>query len=127
MELTAAGALVEAEWLALPQRFPAVGLDAFVVMPNHMHGVLFLHPSAVQEARPQVPCLANIVRAFKSLSARAVNRSLDRADRPMWQRNYYEHILRDDADLARIQQYIADNPIRWADDPEHSAQTRTQP
>ncbi len=63
------------------------------------------------------------MRAFKSTSAIAANKLLNRSGRPFWQRNYYEHVVRDEADLNRIRQYILDNPANWATDPENPAFT----
>jgi putative transposase len=62
-----------------------------------------------------------VVRAFKSISAIHANQRLGRAGQPLWQRNYYEHIIRDEADLARIRRYIIENPSRWAMDRENPA------
>ena len=64
---------------------------------------------------------ADVARAFKSLSAIACNRSLGRTGRSLWQRNYYEHIIRDEESLDSIRRYIADNPVGWALDRENPA------
>ncbi len=101
----------------MPLRFALIELDAFVVMPNHVHGIIVISQGAASSA----PTLGLIMRAFKSISAVACNRELVRADVPFWQRNYYERIIRDADDLNRIRQYIADNPARWAEDPENPA------
>jgi len=63
--------------------------------------------------------LGAVIRAFKSISAIAVNRILDRTGRPLWQRNYYEHVIRDAASMDRIRAYIRANPSRWPHDPEN--------
>ncbi|MFO0988443.1 MAG: transposase [Alphaproteobacteria bacterium] len=62
--------------------------------------------------------LSEVIRGFKSKSAREINRAA-REPRAVWQRGFYEHIIRDDRDLARIREYIDDNPIAWANDPEN--------
>jgi hypothetical protein len=67
--------------------------------------------------------LSALVRAFKSATAKRINRIRDTAGAPLWQRNYYEHVIRDEDDLARICQYIADNPARWDEDPLNPAFT----
>lgn len=112
-------------WLDLPARFPTIGLDAFVVMPNHVHFVLFLRPShsvAPLETprafrRPaydsEAPELGEVVRVYK-----AVVTYRARQERPGfgWQRNYWEHVVRDERALHAIRRYIANNPRRWEQD-----------
>ena len=107
--------VVRSAWCGLPDRFPGVALDEFVIMPNHIHGIIVLAGGAASGA----PTLERIVRAFKSISAIGANRVLGRSNRPFWQRNYYEHIIRDDEELNAIRQYILDNPRNWPDDPEN--------
>ncbi len=68
--------------------------------------------TAIQKgAASSAPTLGGVIRAFKSMSAIAVNRMLDRQGIPVWQRNYYDHIIRDEADLNRIREYITNNPL----------------
>jgi len=98
---SAAGAVVRAAWNDLSRRFPDVELDAFVVMPDHVHCVIVLAENG--------PALGEVVGAFKSLAARAVNRTLKRRG-ALWQRGYYEHIVRNEDDLNHIRRYIATNP-----------------
>jgi REP element-mobilizing transposase RayT len=64
------------------------------------------------------------VRSFKSNTTRRINNIRRAAGAPVWQRNYYEHVVRDDADLARIRQYIRENPAKWADDPDNPVNNR---
>ncbi len=106
-------ALVKATWDGLPRHYPHVVPDAFVVMPNHVHGIIWLGDS--ETPKP----LGEVVRAFKSFSARAVNSALGREGNPVWQRNYFEHVIRDDESLAAIQEYIEMNPSRWEEDHEN--------
>jgi putative transposase len=119
--LNEAGAAVQRVWVGLPLRFPQVKLDAFVVMPNHVHGIIILQASASttateQDAASSAPTLGRVMRAFKSISAIRVNGVLSRSECPVWQRNYYEHVVRGETDLHRIRQYIVDNPADWRDD-----------
>ncbi len=116
MILNDAGDIVEWAWLRLPERFPGIDVDEMTVMPNHIHGVLFLGDALTPPLSvPKATNLAGVVRAFKSITARHVNVLLGRGDRPVWQRNYYEHIVRNDEELNRIRQYILDNPANWDD------------
>ncbi len=133
-------------------------LDEFVVMPNHVHGIIWIvegttvgaqqqdrsisssreldthhspfsqRHSAVAaplrryafERRPVVAeSLAALVRAFKSGAAKRINRLRETPGASLWQRNYYEHVIRHDRALNGIRQYIRDNPMNWRDDPEN--------
>lgn len=146
--VTEAGRFVWSAWLPLPLHHRHVCLDAFVVMPDHVHGIVWsrgepapvrggarsrpqpqgrlvgagLRPaptepaSARDPARPPDPApvaLPEIVRAFKSFSARSINGHRGTPGRPVWQRNYYEHIVRDAGALRRIRAYVRANPDRW--------------
>lgn len=119
---------VQAIGTALPKRFPSVELDHFRVMPNHVHGIINLNAclygtegaaSRAPTSLPRLPTLGDVVGAYKSVSTVEVNRLLGRSGRPLWQRNYYEHIVRDQRSLAEIRVYIVDNPARWAFDREN--------
>ncbi len=142
--------MIQSTWDALPRHFPRVETDAFVVMPNHVHGILFLAPrfvagrqtidhagtgdagaegaaSSTPTALPKMEegaasstptTLPVVVRAFKSISAIQINRVLGRRGR-LWQRNYYERIIRNDDELHTIRGYIANNPRLWEMDREN--------
>jgi REP element-mobilizing transposase RayT len=112
VELGAIGEAVRQVWEELPQRFRNVDLDAFVVMPNHVHAII-----SIREAGGV--SLGRVVQAFKSLSADRTRALRGLVDRGMWQRGYYDHIVRTPTDLERIRQYIADNPANWAADREN--------
>jgi putative transposase len=114
MQLNACGQQVEAVWHALPERFPGVELDEYVMMPNHVHGIISLGGKG---AMNRAPTLGEVVRAFKALTARSVRLSglLGFA----WQRNYHEHIIRNEEDLDRIREYVAFNPADWSEDSEN--------
>jgi len=138
-----------AAWQAIPDHFPHVALDAFVVMPDHAHGVIWMTKNAGAAEReaaarvtgaeaqtgaaaevpgdegraplPQHPpptprspskTLGSIVRGFKIGVTKWMRANTDVHE--VWQRNYYEHIIRSEADLARIRAYIQNNPARWS-------------
>jgi len=139
--------VVEAAWAAIPGHFPHVELDEWVVMPNHIHGIIVIatHPSgnvvgATQcvaptnghgpPLGPAPGSLGAIIGAFKSYTARKINRLRDTPGAPVWQRNYYEHIVRNEQDLDAIRRYIRDNPAHWAEDlenPSHYSAFRENP
>jgi len=128
------GRKVQAVWDDLPVHYPHVATDAFVVMPNHVHGVVVLRDvgAGFKPARTAEYAhtalrrhgLSEIVRAFKTFSARRINEFRETSGAPVWQRNYYEHIIRDDADYNRIAEYVANNPKRWAEDSLHPTFTQ---
>jgi hypothetical protein len=75
--------------------------------------------AASKGAASGAPTLGDVVRAFKSISAIEANKILGQSNRPFWQRNYYEHIIRDEKELTALRQYIRDNPGNWLDDPDN--------
>ena len=178
------GQMLIAQWAALSDRFPAVAIDTFVVMPNHLHGIIWIYdsktahrenavgatprvgattrvaptnvrnrgivgaglvparptgvrnrgtvgaglvPARLVPARPNQdsrPNLGDVVGAFKSLTTVAYARGVKASGWPgfrgrLWQRTYYEHIIRDDESLGRIRHYIQNNPARWVCDREN--------
>jgi putative transposase len=124
------GALVEQAWNDLPNHYPHVTLDQFVVMPNHIHGIIILtdvgagfKPAPMAIGPNPAPLkrhgLPEIIRALKTFSARRINEIRQLPGVPVWQRNYYEHIIRSEEDYTRIAEYIIDNPRRWSEDSLH--------
>jgi len=139
--LSPAGEIVRSEWTALVERFARLVLDEFVIMPNHLHGVLAFvgHAGGASPAPTTTttttkpggasldpkggaspsPTLFDVIGAFKSISTIKVNRLLGRRGVPLWQRSYYEHIVRTGEDLRKIQRYILENPLMWSLDTEN--------
>jgi putative transposase len=120
MILSELGLIADEEWHCTPALRPNVALDAFVVMPDHMHAVVIIErqagdgvgqPQAVFHSPSQT--VGAVVRGHKAAVTRRINDVRGEASSPLWLRNYYEHIVRDDADLDRIRQYIVNNPARW--------------
>jgi len=148
MRLNEAGKIVHATWEGLPNHYANVVLDSFVVMPNHLHGIVMLHdpnvgvgfkPAPTETAPtickspdnatplPKRYGLPEIVRGFKTFSARGINTLRGTPGTTVWQRKYYEHIIRTDDALNRIRQYIADNPLRWTFDRENPTAINPEP
>ena len=141
------GRIAQASWVGLSSRFPTVVLDSFVVMPNHIHGIIivgaqFIAPGSAQFIAPgpvlhnqagiaqegamnRAPTLGEIVRAYKTASTRLIRQTAN-ADFA-WQRNYHEHIVRSDESLNHIRQYILENPSRWAMDRENRDASTPEP
>jgi REP element-mobilizing transposase RayT len=120
MSTNTIGAMVQDVWHDLATEFPTITLDAFVVMPNHIHGIVFLAADHIEDN----PDLGTVVQRFKSITTtRYINGVLDAGWQPfdgrLWQRNYYDHIVRDDRDLDRCRRYIDANPGNWHDDQDY--------
>jgi putative transposase len=111
-----AGIMIHTQWLSLPERFPGLKLDECIVMPNHFHALLILNiPSQT---------VGQIIGAWKSLTTNSYIDGVHTAGWPpfprrLWQRNYWEHIVRSDEALVNIREYIASNPAHWEKDVEH--------
>ena len=136
MRLNEAGRIVQSVCDSLPSFYDGIELDAFVVMPNHVHGVIVidagvgaihesplrLEPgSAVRIGHRRRMLLSKIIGRFKMVSAKQINALRGLAGTALWQRNYYEHVVRDEESLSRIRQYIVDNPAQWEFDEENPA------
>jgi putative transposase len=132
MCLSPLGKIVQACWDDLPRHYPHVESDAFVIMPNHIHGIIVLGAGSIARAgfkpAPTVTdkrhSLAEIMRAFKTFSSRRINERHNSPGTPVWQRNYYEHVIRNEDDLAEIREYITDNPLKWEVDGENPRNVR---
>jgi len=115
------GRIVEAAWDDLPNHHPAVSLDAFALMPNHLHAVVVLANDVgndwktAQFASPQAGSLSLIIGAFKAAATREIGRLRD-AKTAVWQRGFYEHIVRDEKVLDAIRIYVVENPVNWGRD-----------
>ena len=111
------GSIALQTWLDLPNHNSGVELDKFVVMPNHIHGIIRFLPACVGAGpRPARPPLPEVVRQFKSFSARRINQLRKMPGAPVWQRSFHDHVIRNEADYLRIWQYIDTNPIKWEQD-----------
>ncbi|MBI5123723.1 transposase [Candidatus Roizmanbacteria bacterium] len=134
------GLLINDNWKQLINKFP-IELDEFVIMPNHVHGIIIIRQTnivGVSFMKPetkmtisksnhhmgllnhkkglinQTPTLGLIIRYFKSKCTYELHK--DGFNNDLWQRNYYEHIIRNEFDLNRIRQYIRNNPMNWNED-----------
>jgi putative transposase len=139
MSLSDVGRVLQSVWYDLPKHYPRVGCDAFVIMPNHIHGVLILtdvlsrgagNVGAGLKPAPTGHGLPEIVRAFKTFSARRINEMRGTRGISVWQRNYFEHVVRNEAELLRIREYVVNNPLQWEldiENPVQSAKGRRKP
>ncbi len=132
MLLNECGLAVQAAWGELAGHYPHVTVDEFAVMPNHLHGILVLgadeenaraarRPAPTNAIRQGVPV---IVRTFKTFSAKTVNAACNTPGAAVWQRGYFERVIRGDESLGCVREYIRQNPARWADDDENPSSRR---
>src|SRR5688572_18136957 len=112
MHLNDWGRLVETCWGEIPKHYPHVVGDAFVIMPNHVHGILMFEDERAGHAPPLHP-LGTVLGSFKAAVTRAINRVTGVPRASVWQRNYFEHVVRDDESMGNIREYIRTNPERW--------------
>ena len=116
IQLSPLGELLEQCWYAIPHHFPSTILGSFMIMPNHVHGIIIIKDQAVG-ARHASPLLGTIIGSFKSAVSRQAGNVLGINN--IWQRYYYVHIIRDQQDLEQITSYILDNPRQWNEDEEN--------
>lgn len=115
---TVIGQRVIEGWLSIPTFSPFVQLDAFQLMPNHLHGVLFIDKPDYSDWQPNVfgpqrQNLASVMRGFKSgVTAYATTNQITFC----WQTRYHDRVIRNDNELDRIRQYIYNNPAKWEQD-----------
>lgn len=136
MRLNACGQIVSEVWHAIPAHFAGVQVNAFAVMPNHVHGIIVIigdpptagvgatHASPLWVAPgpnetaphpngPKPRSLGAIVGSFKSAVTRRINRLRNTPGTSVWQRSFYDRIIRTDRELNAVRRYVADNPARW--------------
>ena len=118
--LTRIGDIVEGSWLDLAKRFETAGLDTYVVMPDHFHGIIHLNATKPISCKPgggRLPSphtLMAVIGAFKSLTTIEVNRSQNTPGRKLWQRGFYERVVRNERELDKFRGYIMNNPAALA-------------
>jgi putative transposase len=142
---------VESAWHLVLEIFANIELDEFVVMPNHVHGIVWikgngsyrLHPGTWKsdfdaqrrDGQPSIPTLenpkyetlSNIIGAFKTTAATRINKLRGQLGVAVWQKSFYDHIIRNDRELERIQEYIRNNPFKWGEDRDNPVSPRFGP
>jgi len=136
MILNEAGGMVERWWRELPNKYPMIDTDAYSVMPNHLHGIIAIVGAALR-GRPDgsnpnkggqphrvAPTLGDMINWFKTMTTNDYIHGVKQCQwRPfpgkLWQRNYYEHVIRDERDLIAIREYVINNPAGWEKDIEN--------
>jgi REP element-mobilizing transposase RayT len=118
-----AGEMVAESWDDLPLRFPNIDLDEFTIMPNHIHGI-FLITDLDSRPNDNPTTLGTIIGALKSISTHQYIKGVEKHnwepfDKKLWQRNYYDRIIRNERELEAIRAYIINNPANWTEDKLH--------
>lgn len=121
--LNPAGREIERYWLELEKKYQQVQVEDYVIMPNHLHGIVRFHSRDALTNYPQT--LGDVMKWFKSMTTNAYIRGVKSQGWPrfngkLWQTGYWDHIIRNDADLIRVQDYIAANPFQWEMDPDNA-------
>jgi REP element-mobilizing transposase RayT len=143
--------IIRSNWHDLPNKYRHIQLDEFIIMPNHVHGIIVIRglsnvvvgagsPRPVESGSPRpvdhipvnddfehqetgrdhrAPTLGNMVAFFKYQTTKQINACRNSGIRKIWQRNYYDHIIRDEKSLYFIRKYIRDNPANWGNDIEN--------
>jgi putative transposase len=119
MYLNENGKIVRETWHELPKHYASIELDAFVVMPNYMHAIISIEAYDVGAGFKPAPTefkqhgLSEIIRGFKTFSARRINQQRNTPGVSIWQRNYWEHVIRNERTLSSVRLYIVQDPMRW--------------
>lgn len=130
MVLNEIGEIAKHFWNKIPTRYENIILDTFVVIPNHIHGIIGIEynmnslpvdnvdPEKFRKSRRQM-YLSKIISWYKMNVAIKSNIILENTGNRFWQRNYYEHLIRNEKSLNRIRDYILNNPVSWEEDQNH--------
>jgi len=123
MVINELGKIVAEKWQWLTTQYDYVELGAWVVMPNHFHGILVFHENGRGGSRSAPTSikrkpLGGLIGAFKTVSTKHINQLRNTEGQIVWQRNYYEHVIRNEKDLKNITDYIHANPLLWEQDNE---------
>ena len=140
MRFTEQGEIAVACWSVIPDHFSIIELDEFIVMPNHVHGILRVGDFRGTACRapttgaattttafeqfgvPVSGSIPTVIRSFKSAVTKGINDlSQSSARCVVWQRNYWEHLIRDEVELQRLREYIRNNPVHWVSDQLYSS------
>jgi len=134
MILNEYGKIINKYWKSIPNHYQNVLLDEFIIMPNHIHGIVVIirlnnnNQSTVGTGHCPVPTinmqnnhyglLSKIINGFKNVSTKTIRKQTNSFQ---WQRSFYEHIIRNEESLNKIRQYVRENPINWNNDRNNSA------
>jgi len=131
IELNPIGHIIGRRWQWLPEQYDHIELDEWLIMPDHLHGIVYIlnNSSGISGGGGVLSCsgvsrdatirpsksksLGSLIDTFKTISTKKINEISDAPGMIIWQRNFYEHIIRDEFELNHIRDYIINNPLRW--------------
>ena len=121
--LNTLGCIVQTCWEEIPKHFANAELDSFVIMPNHVHGIVVIFDEATGDkyqserfGNPIAQSLSTMMRSFKSAVTKQINQLLMTDNTPVWQGRFHDHIIRNEQSLNLLREYVAANPSRWQED-----------
>ncbi len=117
MNLNEYGKIAQDSWKQIPAHYPNIGVDEFVIMPNHIHGIIFLFEDSVTEqcsvtTKSRFGLLSKIIKSYKESVTKLIRNEFNDTDFS-WQRSFYDHVIRDEEGLNKIREYIYYNPLKW--------------
>jgi REP element-mobilizing transposase RayT len=123
--------MIQKWWVELPMKFDDAGIDEFIIMPNHFHGIIVLKDPTPERVDLRVDPIPTIIQWFKAMTTNEYIRCAKQLgwsplSGKLWHRNYYEHIIRHEREFEAIRHYIHDNPIRWESDRNNPTNILTQ-
>lgn len=130
MILNENGKIARDIWYETPSHFPHIAMDEFVVMPNHIHGIIIINEPVMKNVgarhavplqknqceqfrKPTIGTIPTIIRSYKSAVTKKINENRTAVHTPVWKRNYWEHVIRDEKSYETIASYIINNPLKW--------------
>lgn len=134
MYLNEFGKVVREEWLKTFDMRKNLVLDEYVVMPNHFHGIIIIAdgrgtlqcaPTYEKFGKPVSNSIPTVIRLFKSTTTKQINQLRQIPGMYLWQRNYYEHIIRNEYELKQAREYVINNPLQWQYDRENPGRRGT--
>lgn len=134
MRFNALGSIADKYWQEIPEHFPNVALDTYTIMPNHLHGILWIIESSQRDNKNRkfgdivIGSISSIVRFYKAIVTKKINKICNtKGLSVVWQGRYYEQIIRDEKALVNIRSYIINNPLNWDIDEENPTIDQHQP
>jgi putative transposase len=119
MALSDLGKVVHSCWVDLPNHYPEIEIKEFVIMPNHIHGIILIKDHNSEINPSNLYGLTEIIRGFKTFSAKEINAIRKTKGFSVWQRGFHDRIIRGKDELDRIKKYVLDNPKNWPSDKEY--------
>lgn len=114
VQLNHAGIKIRDCWLWLEQQYPRIKLDEFVIMPDHLHGIISIQNNCMGNSRiAHIKSIGRIIGAFKTVSSKQINQLRQTPGKMVWQRNYWERIIQTENEFNAVRQYIRNNPEKW--------------